>query len=302
MRNHGGLMAGMIALVAVGGAYLAWRTSPPLPTEPSQQRDAGLGPIEIMPADSRPLEAAGTKDLANQYPSTVMVTTKDPLALAECSGVIINPRLVLTAGHCVCKPGTADASTTKAGRMDAVACSGQANAVTVLYARGKSAVMMDIRTRIYTGTIHPHPQLQLVFDDAGAVVAAQADLAILLLDEPIEGGIPSAVLADAEVMAGEPLVMAGYGYDKNIGGVYGARYYRTSRVVGEQAPSNGRFIYGQQGAYLYNGFDGGPCFRERGADRLLVGIAGAATGKELPLTSTVFFGAWIKSEIEHTRE
>ncbi len=304
MRKLGVVMAGGIALATAGGAYLAWLKSPEVPndsqgsTSPSQQRDAGLGPIEIMPADRRLLEAAGTKDLTNQYTSTVMVTTKDPSELAECSGVIVGPRLVLTAGHCVCKPDIADASlAATARRVDGAACSGQANAITVLYGAVGSARLANLQTRVYTGTIRPHPELQLVFDDSGAIVSAQADLALLLLDEPIEGGIPSAVLADTEVLVGESLVMAGYGYDKNLGGAYGARYYRTNKLVKAPAPSGGRFLYEQQGAYVYNGFDGGPCFREHGAARWLVGISGAGTGKELPLTSTVFFGAWIKSEI-----
>lgn len=326
MRKLGVLIAGGIALAIAGGAYLAElessrattdsqgntsagtsasqmgesaRTNAPSQAEPSRQGDSGLSDIEIMPADLQPLAAAGTRDFKNQYTSTVMVTTKSPLELAECSGVIIGPKLVLTAGHCVCKPDAEDPSpATKVKRVDEAACAGQANAITVLYGRVGSAQIADLQARVYTGTIRPHPDLQLVFDDSGAIVSAHANLAVLLLDEPVEGGIPSAVLADTEAMVGEPLVMAGYGYGKNIGGIYGARYYRTNKVVRSQAPSTGRFIYEQQGAYLYNGFDGGPCFRQHGADRWLVGISGAGTEKELPLTSTVFFGAWIKSEIE----
>ncbi len=133
-------------------------------------------------------------------------------------------------------------------------------------------------------------------------MSAQADLAVLVLNEPVESGIPSAVLADTEVTLGESLVMTGYGYDKNMGGIYGARYYRTNKIVSAQASFGGRFVYEQQGAYVYNGFDGGPCFRERGSDRWLVGISGVGTEKELPLTSTVFFSAWIKSELDRTHK
>ena len=308
MRKLGVLLAVGLALATAGGVYLAGLESPSAPlvrthepseAEPQLQGDGGLGPIEIMPADLQRLAAAGTRDFKNQYTSTVMVTTKSPLELAECSGVIIGPRLVLTAGHCVCKPGTENSSpATKARRVDGAACAGQANAITVLYGRVGSAQIADLQARVYTGTIRPHPELQLVFDDSSAIVSAHANLAVLLLDEPVEGGIPSAVLADTELMEGEPLVMAGYGYDKNRGGVYGARYYRTNKVVRSQTSSTGQFIYEQQGAYLYNGFDGGPCFRQHGADRWLAGISGAGTEKELTLTSTVFFGAWIKSEIE----
>jgi hypothetical protein len=181
--------------------------------------------------------------------------------------------------------------------VDGAVCAGQANAITIHYGKVRSGQKADLQATIYAGTIRPHPDLQLVFDNSGAIVSAHANLAVLLLDEPVEGGIQSATLADTEVMEGEHLVMAGYGYGKHIGGSYGARFYRTNKVVKAQTPSAGRFIYEQQGAYLYNGFDGGPCFREHGAERWLVGISGAGTEEELPLTSTVFFGAWIKSEI-----
>lgn len=308
MRKLSVLMAGGIALATAGGVYLAGLESPQAPfarthepseTTPPLQGDGGFGPIEIMPADPRPLEAAGTRDFKNQYPSTVMVTTQSPLELAECSGVIIAPKLVLTAGHCVCKPDMAPSShAAETKRVDGAACTGTANVITFLYGKVRSGQMADLHGRVYAGTIRPHPDLQLVFDDRGAIVSAHANLAVLLLDEPVEGGIPSAALADTEVMAGEFLVMAGYGYGKNIGGIYGARYYRTNKVARSQTPATGQFIYEQQGAYLYNGFDGGPCLREHGADRQLVGISGAGSEKELPLTSTIFFGAWIKSEIE----
>jgi hypothetical protein len=174
MRKLGVLLAGGIALATAGGVYLAGLESPPAPSvrthEPSEatpplQGDGGLGPIEIMPADLQPLEAAGTRDFKNQYTSTVMVTTKNPLELAECSGVIIAPRLVLTAGHCVCKPDTADPSpAAKARSVDRAACAGQANAITVLYGKIGSAQIADLQARVYAGTIRRHPELELFFD------------------------------------------------------------------------------------------------------------------------------------------
>lgn len=307
MGKLGVLMAGGIVLAIAGGGYLVRMQRSPSPVdsqvEPLPQRDGGLGAVEAMPADLQLLEAAGSRDFKNKYTSTVMVTTKRPLEVAECSGVVIGPRLVLTVGHCVCKPNTADGSlTAKLRRIDGAACAGQANAITLLYGTVRSAQIADLQARVYAGTIRPHPEMQLVFDDSGAIMSAQADLAVLVLNEPVESGIPSAVLADTEVTLGESLVMTGYGYDKNMGGIYGARYYRTNKIVSAQASFGGRFVYEQQGAYVYNGFDGGPCFRERGSDRWLVGISGVGTEKELPLTSTVFFSAWIKSELDRTHK
>jgi hypothetical protein len=159
--------------------------------------------------------------------------------------------------------------------------------------------MADIKARVYAGTIRPHPELRISFDESGTILSARADLAVIFLDEPVEDGIPSAVLADTEVRTDEPLVMAGYGYDKNMGGIYGARYSRTNKLATGQAPLSGRFIYEQQGPYVYDGFSGGPCFREHGANRWLVGISSVGTEKELSFMSTVFFGAWIRSEIQH---
>jgi hypothetical protein len=293
------LIAGVLALTAAGGAYYYWTEGSSVSNPSQGSVPAEPGPLEILPFDGKRLESAGTRDFKNKYSSTVMVTTKGPLEVAECSGVIISPRLVLTAGHCVCKPDTIDAThEAKTTSIDSAKCTGQANAITLLYGTVRSALMADFKVRVYTGAIRPHPELRLVFDDSGTILSARADLAVLFLDEPVEDGIPSAVLADTEIRTDEPLVMAGYGYDKNMGGIYGARYFRTNKLARGHAPSSGRFTYEQQGPYVYDGFSGGPCFRENGAGRWLAGISSVGTEKELSFTSTAFFGAWIRFEIQ----
>ena len=316
MRKAELLIAGVVTLAAAVGLYWTGDSptssspqssghvgGPAQSTEPLPQEDGGLGPIEILPSDNERLEAAGTRDFRNKYSSAVMVTTKGPLEVAECSGVMVSPRLVLTAGHCVCVPKISDAAReVKATSIDGATCTGQATVITLLYGTVRNMRVADFKVRVYAGTIRPHPDLQVVFDNSGTALSARADLALIFLDEPVEDDIPSAMLADTEVRADESLVMVGYGYDKNTGGIYGARYFRTNKLASRQEPSNGRFIYEQQGPYVYNGFSGGPCFREQKTGRWLVGISSLGTDKELAFNSTIFFGAWIRSEIQRSLE
>src|SRR5687767_4284809 len=59
---------------------------------------------DLGPLDVSALRYAGKVDFGNRYASAVMVTTGAPEQGAQCSGVLISPRLALTAGSCVCKP------------------------------------------------------------------------------------------------------------------------------------------------------------------------------------------------------
>jgi hypothetical protein len=81
-----------------------------------------------------------------------------------------------------------------------------------------------------------------------------------------------------------------------VGGFHGARYFRKNRVVDVNPAQGGRIHYEQQGAYAYNGFDGGPCFREEGQRRWLVGVASARAGGELACTSTILYRDWVLAE------
>jgi hypothetical protein len=61
-------------------------------------------------------------------------------------------------------------------------------------------------------------------------------------------------------------------------------------------------LYRQQGPYLYDGYAGGPCFREEGGEHRLVGIAGVDAGEELSFTSTYFFRRWVSSELSRAAQ
>lgn len=184
--------------------------------------------------------------------------------------------------------------------MDTSACAPHATVTTVLYVPGADKNDPDMQVQTLTGQVHLHPDFHLLLDAQGAVVSSRADLAAILLDEPVKTRLPYASLPDVESQAHETLVMVGYGHDKRLGGLYGMRYFRRNEVTRSQA--DGSFLYKQQGAYVYNGFSGGPCLRETGKVHWLAGIASIGSDKELSFTSTYFYRDWLRTELQRASE
>jgi hypothetical protein len=156
--------------------------------------------------------------------------------------------------------------------------------------------------RIYRGTVRPHPRLSVVLDERGAAVSSDADLAVILLDKPVGGEASAVHLARTEAQPGESLIMAGYAHDeaRGFGGVYGVRYFRKNLVT--NPVTNGKGFYQQQGPYLWDGYTGGPCFREDANGLWLVGVAGRKVGEELVFASTVSFRDWLEAELLSARK
>ncbi len=272
----------------------------------SQPDDAGVGRVsaslpenfELGIADRSLLEFAGEMDLKNRYASAVMVAFTDAMEGPQCSGTLVGPNRVLTAGSCVCSPlKNMEAGTAKRTLVDGSTCAPQVFVTTVITGAVRDMRWKEDTTemefRTYRGTVRPHPQLQVVLDERENVVSAHADLAVILLEKPIVGEMAPAQLARTEAQPGEALVMAGYAHDakRGFGGVYGVRYFRKNLVT--RAVANGSGFYRQQGPYLWDGYAGGPCFREDASGQWLVGIASKGTEGELAFTSVVFFRDWL---------
>jgi hypothetical protein len=276
----------------------------------TQPEDAGARPtstplpenFELGVADLSLLEFAGEMDSRNRYASTVMVSFNDAMEEPQCSGTLVGPNLVLTAGSCVCPPSkSAGAGSAKRMLVDGSTCAPQVFVTTVV-----NGAVRDMRWkedtsemefRIYRGTVRPHPRLQVVLSERQDVVSAHADLAAILLDNPIDGEVALVQLARTEAQLGEALVMAGYAHDakRGFGGVYGVRYFRKNLVT--RTVTDGRGSYRQQGPYLWDGYTGGPCFREDATGQRLVGVASKGADEELVFTSVVSFRGWVEAEL-----
>jgi Trypsin len=244
-------------------------------------------------------------DVKNRYASTVMLSLTDPMALPDCTGILLAPRLVLTAGSCVCGLGAkTPGGERKLTRVDASSCEKRILVTSVTYGQvgnpQRKEQTTDMQFHTSAGSIRPHPGLELTLDAWGAVIGSRADLAMIQLDEPMEEEFRDIPLAREEVHVGQSLIMAGYGHDEIVKGFHGVRYYRTNEVVDVRPAEGGLIRYEQQGATTYNGYDGGPCFQEEGTRDALAGIARARARTELVCTSVPVYRDWLLAELQRT--
>lgn len=208
-------------------------------------------------------------------PAQAIVQGRDEPALARhavmvlgdrgsfCTGVVLSPTVVMTAGHCV-----AGASAWRVYYKDA----------------SGTGVMLEPRTV----TVHPGY-------DANAVKSRRSsiDLALLRLAEPLPSAFQPAPLADANgaaagqklSLAGQTLAVAGYGVsiekDPKTGGRFRAadlgvvEPYGPSRILVWLTDPALKTAAGKPGSGACNGDSGGPIF---GGDGSVVALTVWAEG------------------------
>ncbi len=279
---------------------------------------SATNPALASPPHSRRLiVSVSEEDIENRHPEVVRITTfLDGGAKGRCTGTLIGPRLVLTAGHCVCKPRP---DTAGGILIDSSACAKTAVVKTVIY-RPKQGVVGDApsQSEVYPGIVRPHPRLQIRINKQGEM-SGKADLAVIFLNEAVGNEIQPARLIDTEVAVGESIVMVGYGLDARLRGSQGERRSGRNDVatftlggatffagkppkVVQPVMPGGPIMAQQEGSHMLDGDSGGPCFQE--STGALVGIA--TTNSEPPVEFSEFTSAyhhrkWLNAELARAR-
>ncbi len=250
------------------------------------------------PFDGTPLRYAGELDLRNHYSSVVMLTTGNPDNGAQCSGVLLSPLLALTAGSCVCKPRQSASVIADERVIDSSTCAERATVMTVKYGHMYDKYSAEMEIQEYTGTIFPHPELDIRLDAQSSVVTSHADLALIRLESPVEDGAASVSLTDSEVVTGEHLVMTGYGHDERLEQAFGERYFRRNRVMRPASTENERFYYAPLSVDAHTNHGGWACLRETERGRWLVGISGRSPVDDPSCVSIYVYGEWLRMEVK----
>jgi hypothetical protein len=134
-----------------------------------------------------------------------------------------------------------------------------------------------------------------------------ADLAAIRLERELENTAVEDRLS-GEVSLKEELTLVGYGATTPEGNDTGTRRFGRNivtelRLADDRMGQEIRFRF--PGAHTHSGDSGGPCFREQGDERWLVGINGGYVSQgatESWFTSTSSHREWIEKQIKSAQK
>ncbi|HVG56996.1 MAG TPA: trypsin-like serine protease [Hyalangium sp.] len=247
--------------------------------------------------------AADEMDTSNRYLPAVSVTAHPSLAEGgevECSGVLMGPRLVLTAGRCVCTlPKTPQAREKGSSSLiDASSCAAEATVTAVVYETPAAGEDFSYVSKEYRGTVHPHPELELRVDPQQVIISSHSDLAVILLGKPVKNVTPFK-LAATGAEAAEWVTVVGYARDETRGGMGRKRHHSQGKVAKISQTGAGSFLLELDlRERLAPSDTGGPCLRDTGQGPMLIGILSGASDGGVACTSVYSHRTWLNEELQ----
>ena len=264
-------------------------------------------------AEAEPLGLAdewslgGEIDTGNRFLPVVDVVTSIPRGwrnITHCSGVLLAPRLVLTAGHCVCKrqarhgPGRESRIV-----IDASSCVTSASVSTAVYEPPPPGAVSSTHVQKHKGLVRPHPDMKIVLDSLERVImTSKADLAFIVLDKPVRMAFAPLSLAETGVEAHESIIMVSFGFDEDIGTLGSDRRIIRYKVTRLQEPGDERILFHQPQRHKYKGDSGGACLRQTEHGFTLVGISSRGLGQDPAFTGIQTYRAWIVDEVHRAAQ
>jgi len=292
-----GLALVLLAVMTASGCEGCEPRATPEHTPPAAQPELETPKPEFLRLDHRLLELAGEPDFGNRYLGTVKVTAMEgEEERMRCSGTLLAPRVVLTAGHCVCRlRKEAEGRTVITGS----ACYDSAEVETLLYQPETvaGATLRPSQGTMHEGRVQPHPELKVVLDPKGRVSSSHADLALIFLNTPVKfAGFP---VASGEARMGETVILVGHGYDE-VEGVFGwERRFSLNQVSRLGTAEDERVLIRQPGGHRYRQDSGGPCLRQGAKEPELLGISSRWLGEGAAFTSLQPYQGWLREALRH---
>jgi hypothetical protein len=186
--------------------------------------------------------------------------------------------------------------------IDSSGCVAGATVTTVIYEPSTQAEELAYVNKEYKGRIRLHPEFKVELDGQDRVVSSHADLAVIVLERPVESALRPLSVGSVEAGINEPLVIVGYGDDGTGIGIRGLRRINKGKVASTPKPPGDRIALEPPKPQAESDDSGGPCLREDGQGATLAGISSRRLGKEPTCTSLYSYRSWLREEIQRSSE